>query len=506
MLKLIKGLYNKKVSSKGLAIFRILFSSTLFFEVLRIYNYKELYYGAFPNLEVSSSITVGLQAWLLVLIFLAFGFLSKIMTILNYALALFLLSQFQGLIYHMAYTYLGIGFLMMLFPLSKSFSIDALLKIKYKVTSSSDTKVTVLAYYLFVLVGIGFVYIDSIFFKLKTEVWMNGTGMWLPASLPHFTILKDQWLLNQKYLLLFFGYLTIVFEAIFCFLFFRKRFRIPLLIIGLGLHIGILIEFPIPYFAMGAIGVYMLLVPLKFWEIIPIFNIKTEKLKPAENPSSVTKFFNLLYFSGFSKKLEVTGYTIIIVMLLLLQFNSTFNFPASKPIERKALEISAKFEPFFYHLKQFKEKGRKFSKRYLGITAHGVFVDSHYNGFEKIYTLSYQDKLLPIYSNQGIPKRYLSSGSWVHYNFRVNRHVEKQTTKNLKDGLSRYAIYWSLENDIDLNNTEFDVLEKKVHYTFKWEKDLLQKNLSEPWNPSGILTFKYGKARLTLDKPLKNDN
>jgi predicted DCC family thiol-disulfide oxidoreductase YuxK len=97
---------------------------------------------------------------------------------------------------------------------------------------------------------------------------MNGLGMWLPASMPQAVFLNISPLLNVKYLVVGLGYLTLIFETIFLFTFFRKSWRIPLLIIGIGLHIGILVCFPIPFFALGVSGIYLLMMPVGYWNKI----------------------------------------------------------------------------------------------------------------------------------------------------------------------------------------------------------------------------------------------
>ncbi|MDM1521666.1 hypothetical protein, partial [Myroides odoratimimus] len=144
------------------------------------------------------------------------------------------------------------------------------LKYKYSNTKfeyNPPAEVSVLAYFIPILVGVAFVYFDSIFFKFSSEFWMKGLGMWLPTSVPPIILNDLQFLLNQEYLMYFLGYLTLVFEAIFLFTFFRKRWRVPLLIIGIGLHVGILICYPIPWFALGMCSLYLLMVPISWWAL-----------------------------------------------------------------------------------------------------------------------------------------------------------------------------------------------------------------------------------------------
>src|SRR5690606_1157309 len=174
-----------------------------------------------------------------------------------------------------------INFLFIFLPISTTFSLDRLiLKLKYSNTRfryiPSQT-VSVLAYYLPVLLGIGFFYFDSVFFKFTSPLWLNGLGMWLPSSLPQAILVDISPLLNIKVLVIALGYLTLAFEAIFLFTFWRKKWRVPMLIIGVGLHLGILVCFPIPFFALGVIAIYLLMIPVSFWE--KIFNRNKEPKK-----------------------------------------------------------------------------------------------------------------------------------------------------------------------------------------------------------------------------------
>lgn len=106
-------------------------------------------------------------------------------------------------------------------------------------------------------------------------MWLEGLGSWHPSSLPMITHLNNDFLLNQEYLMKIVGWLTIVFETIFCIYFFNKKLRIPFFIIGLILHLGILIEFPIPWFVLTVVTVYFLLIPVSIWQ--RIFVVKKPK-------------------------------------------------------------------------------------------------------------------------------------------------------------------------------------------------------------------------------------
>ncbi len=273
LYRIISKLYDRQIDSIGLAVFRIAFAVNLLVEVARIFHFRHLIYDKIPYIEVSEvSSTVPLAIWMLALVLIIFGAFTRFATVLNYLMALVCIGSIRSYEYHMFYTYMGVSFLMMLIPLERSFSIDRLLrKIKYSNTRTlyaPPQKVSVLAYYAFILLGIAFVYFDSTFYKLCSDIWMNGLGMWLPASLPQFTISDASWLMNIPWLAMSLGYLTLIFEAVFIFLFWRSKFRVSLLVVGLGLHLGILLFYPIPQFALGVMAIYLLMVPVGFWRRI----------------------------------------------------------------------------------------------------------------------------------------------------------------------------------------------------------------------------------------------
>jgi predicted DCC family thiol-disulfide oxidoreductase YuxK len=269
----ISQLYDNKISAKGLAIFRIAFSLVLLADVLYLFYFRNMVFDEIPFLVPAEiSIWPIFLFWIIAIVFIIFGFFTRIATIINYILTVIVIGTITTYEYHMFYTYLTINFLFMFLPISKTFSIDRLLlKLKYSNTRFRYTPpetVSVLAYYIPLLMGIGFVYFDSVFFKLNSSLWLNGLGLWLPSSLPQIILADISPLLNIKILVVTLGYFTLLFEIIFVFVFWRKKFRIPVFLIGLGFHIGILICYPIPGFALGVSAIYLLMAPVSIWDRI----------------------------------------------------------------------------------------------------------------------------------------------------------------------------------------------------------------------------------------------
>jgi predicted DCC family thiol-disulfide oxidoreductase YuxK len=275
-------LYDKQIDARGLAIFRIAFALVLLGEVIQLYYFRHLIFDKIPYL-IPGEIEMwpALLLWMVALIFVILGLFTRVAAIINYILAVVVIGTISSFEYHMFYSYLIISFLFIFLPLSKTFSLDRLiLKLKYsniRFRYNPPQTVSVLAYYIPVLAGIGFVYFDSIFFKYTSHLWLNGLGMWLPSSMPQAVLFNVSFLLNIKFLVIALGYITLIFESLFLFTFWRKKWRVPMLIIGIGLHVGILICFPIPFFALGVIVLYLLMIPVGFWE--RIFNRNADSKK-----------------------------------------------------------------------------------------------------------------------------------------------------------------------------------------------------------------------------------
>ncbi|WP_417731003.1 DCC1-like thiol-disulfide oxidoreductase family protein [Rosistilla oblonga] len=89
-------------------------------------------------------------------------------------------------------------------------------------------------------------------------------------------------ILNHKWLAIGAGYAAFCFETVFIFLFWFKPAWLPLTLVGIGLHVGILVEFPIPLFALGVICLYLLLIPPEL--------LGRLVLPPASKPSLTVAF------------------------------------------------------------------------------------------------------------------------------------------------------------------------------------------------------------------------
>lgn len=282
-------LYDKKVSSTGMSIFRMFYSVILFLEVNQMFRYRELIFDHNPFISKPEfNITFGLLLWLCVIVFLFFGAFTRYVVWANFIFTFIFIAASEAFEYNIHYSYQGVNFLMLFIPVSRNFSIDHILKkLKYSNTRfeyKPKTEIPKIYYYLLLALGVAVLYIDSVLYKTQSQMWMNGLGMWMPSSLPQIAISDNQWLLDQKFLMKALSYLVLVFEAAFIFTFWSKKFRGILAVVGLGLHLGIFIQYPIPYFGLTFVAMLMLMVPLGVWRKIG------EKLK-SKSPS-LTFFYD----------------------------------------------------------------------------------------------------------------------------------------------------------------------------------------------------------------------
>jgi predicted DCC family thiol-disulfide oxidoreductase YuxK len=622
----LKNAFEKKIDGTGLAVFRVGYGLVLLGEIIQMYYFRHLIFDQIPYLlpgPINPSFP--LIFWMAVVVLLILGMFTPTVTIVNYIFSLVIFGVINSFEYHMFYAYMGMNFLLMFMPVSQCLSIDRLrLKLKYsntRVLYTPPSEVSSLAYLVPVFICVGFVYFDSIFFKLDSYNWMHGLGMWLPSSLPMITHMRPTVLLNYEWLMKLLGYLTLVFELVFIFLFWYRWFRVPLLIIGVGLHLGILVEYPIPWFALGVSGIYLLMVPVKWWRKIfarkesgkntlkvyydrecplctRVMIISThfdvfrrvkflsvqehateEKLLQQIDREELYRniystdrqgrifsgldtyiriFNHMLYLAPFSwiiripgiyqagkkvyshialnrtterctedscgflpvqlpptgdrkvfhnlslAELKAAGIYAGLFFLILFQINVTYNSQLITKV-RQQLNIDGSMPGRLVAGVSFRLS--EFSKAFLGITSHGVFMDSHFNGYNHIISVAYVDDSgrripVPIINEDGTPGPYIYGANWVKWTFRVN--APQVNMEELERGIRDFSAFWAFKNGINLENAVFEIRVKKIEVPRDWEKDFLLRQMSGAWIPAGKAIWENRRIRFEGLMPIEN--
>ncbi|MCR8710569.1 DCC1-like thiol-disulfide oxidoreductase family protein [Aliarcobacter butzleri] len=271
----IKKLYEKEESGLALALFRIVYSLVVFAEVWQIFYFRHLIFDPIPYIhEAPFLVYPMLVIWLFFITLLVVGLFTRTAAWVNYMMTVLFLGFTFSLgassehNYHIDKEFIPVALLLIFMPISRRLSIDSLLeKIKYSNTKYEHipkSSVSSLNYIILILAA-GLIYFDSIFYKFYSPMWLNGLGVWLPASLPWATWLDLSFILNQEYLIKFLGYLTLFFQVTYIFFVWFKKFKLFYLLVGIGLHIGIVLAFPIPWFGLAMVALYIGIIPSDFY-------------------------------------------------------------------------------------------------------------------------------------------------------------------------------------------------------------------------------------------------
>ncbi|PPD47463.1 MAG: thiol-disulfide oxidoreductase [Methylobacter sp.] len=270
-------LLGKQVPVTGIGLFRAAYGLVTLQEIIFLYYFNHLIFDPIPFIDVEfPTITLFLCLWGIIASFIVLGYRYQSALICNYIFWLVFINftpmqrDFDG---GFDLFMIGTNFFLLFMPGDRAFSLDNL---RYKLSTPfthysryPQTTVSVLAYYLPVLICLGFLYFDSAIHKMFAEHWRNGLGSWLPSTQPYYVSALDMsWLLNNELLEKTIGYTILVFQFTFMFFFTHRRLRVVYLLIGMGLHLGITLSLNIYPFGMGMLVFYILLVPFSFWRAI----------------------------------------------------------------------------------------------------------------------------------------------------------------------------------------------------------------------------------------------
>ncbi len=261
----------------GIGLFRLLFGVITLQEIFFLLYFNHLIFDPIPYLDVEfPMIPFFLCLWTIVASFIIVGYRCQFAIIANYIFWVVFVNftpmqrDFDG---GFDLFMIGANFFLIFMPLDKAFAIDSLRKklqtpfVHY--SNYSKPTVSALAYYLPVIICLGFLYFDSAIHKMFAPHWRNGLGAWLPSSIPYYvSAINMSWLLNIEWLQKAIGYTILVFQFSFIFLFGFKYLRPLYFLIGVGLHLGITLSFNIYPFGLGMLIFYALLLPFRYYRKI----------------------------------------------------------------------------------------------------------------------------------------------------------------------------------------------------------------------------------------------
>jgi len=463
------------ISPVPLALFRIAFGLVLLMEVLQFINRRDLVFLESPLRDtLPNQILIALGVWTTSIVCLTLGFLTRLTTLVSYVCTVIFFASDSVFEYHADMGYLPGGLLLAFLPVHRTLSIDAVLSKKIWGVDLSSQPIPRIFNNAVIYFLLAIVYFDSIFYKLTSTFWCGGLGLWLPASVPGMTVLNWNVLLNQEWLVKCAGYLTLVFEVVFLFLYWVPAARIYLFIIGLVLHLGIAIVFPIPLFGLSAMIVYLLLFPDPVLNrLISVFSrfagTKRKSVPERASPEASTQFLRRdIVLSRF------------VIVLLIFQATVQASLIAQFPL----------LPPGAYY----------WLNRTLAIQRHHVFGDIHFNSTTRETALVYYDKegreeWLPWVNKEGFVGPDASGRFWVYLLRMSIPGAGKQHV-----WCARAAESWARQTGRSLEEGYIIVKRRRPNLDRQWERDRLLKNCKIPWSNLIKITWIDGKRHFARIK------
>ncbi|MCB1041257.1 MAG: HTTM domain-containing protein, partial [Acidimicrobiales bacterium] len=377
-------------STIGVGIFRILFGLVLQAEILQFLYFYDFIYGTAPgaNWEIDNSIQLVFVGWWFILVLLTIGVWVRPAAILNYILSVVFFGSLRNFEYHVDYYFLGMNFLLMFLPKRTAFSLSWR---PFGLKRPDDPVHGVTWGYVLLtgMIGIVFVYGDSVLTKIESPMWRAGLGFYTPASLPMVSWSNLDWILDREWLVKLMGWSVFIFEAALVLLLPIRSLRGPLAVFGFCFHVGICIAFPIPWFGLGVAAYYLLLLPDSWWQTI----------------------FKYLGLGGWLPEGLVDqdralrrlpwGIAFFIIALTTQVILSLMH-----PVVQRCLP-----ERFNLAMDTVRSYVHPWSRQLLGMTRHGVFMDGHFAGYNHeiavVRLKNGKEKWLPLIEKDGRPGSYL---------------------------------------------------------------------------------------------------
>ena len=446
-------------SANRLAVFRIVYSVVLLAELCQLIYCEPLIYDFEPGrIENNMQMNVALYVWCGVAVLLGLGLWTRVVTILNFAFTLTTFSVSHTFEYHVDYAYTGINFLLLFAPVANRFSVDAW----WAARSGKPLSMRIPAIYgqMFVLFGIGVVYADSCLWKFASHNWSHGLGVFAPASHPAFAWIDFSPILESKFLSLSAGYLTLAFELLFVPLMWFHRPRYILCLVGVGLHVGIILVFPIPWFGLCMLVLYFLVWPPSYEDAVP---------GSQADPAAAGW---LAAHPGILRAM--------IVLLLVLQLNASLISKARRAFSPMGPEVVESIGRKSHQLTGM------IARPIFGIVTHPVFVDNHLAVSNVQHRVTARNSehgeewVVPITTADGLAHPMTSGRLWSHWMFRVSPRLAGTG----RPELNRLLQFWSFKEGKHLRGTVFTVERRKMGIEQTWRPNILVDRRAVEWYPA----------------------
>lgn len=234
----------------ALAVVRITFFTVLFLDFAQLYHYRLLSFAGAPGWVPG----LALPAALVAIAALALGAGTRVAAVAAYVLT-HVVYRYCTATYHLDDYARAFLFLFLVAPAPRALALDLRLRRR---AAEPQAPIPVW-FYLAFFAAMELVYADSVLFKAKSELWQRGLAVWMPAAIPHFSMGRLPDALELALPLRAGSYLALALEVLFPLVLLRAG-RVPVVLVGIGLHLGTAFFFPIPFFGVAVSCTYLLFV------------------------------------------------------------------------------------------------------------------------------------------------------------------------------------------------------------------------------------------------------
>jgi len=190
---------------------------------------------------------------------LTVGLWTRVMSVAVF-LCLTSIDQRNLLMLHGGDTFLRCaGFFLMFAPAGAAFSLDRLIAIRSR---KQDAQIKPRAPWAqrIIQIELALLYLTSFFWKLKGHTWLNGTALYYVMHLHSIARFPLPHWIQSTAMLRAGSWFTLALEFSLGTLIWSRRFRYPLLLVGLLFHLSIEYSFNLPLFEFDVLTAYILFV------------------------------------------------------------------------------------------------------------------------------------------------------------------------------------------------------------------------------------------------------
>jgi hypothetical protein len=244
-----RSAFDFDISHLALSVARIVFFTAVLGELAGLYAWRRLSYLA-AHWWVAD---IALPVEMAVVAAIILGFRTRAALVLNYPLAFLVLGAARDQ-YHFDCMIENFAFVFLFAPRPRRLALDAM--------RPGDGDVPVPRWFsILFFTALALTYADSMHYKLRSESWTSGAAFWLGAANPPFATgilphaLEIPWLMRAC------TYVVLAYEALFPLVLVRSL-RPALVAVGVLMHIGIGVFYPLPWFGLGVAGLVAAFLPI----------------------------------------------------------------------------------------------------------------------------------------------------------------------------------------------------------------------------------------------------